>query len=73
MDELPTERHLPAPVPQPGCAPVQYVPMPNAAPLANQEPVELPTLDFQGIFSVLARRKWVILTLLFFCLGVCRT
>ena len=68
------ERHLPVSVDrqQPGQS---LVPssgaMPPVAPAPMQgSPVELPTLDFLGLFHTLARRKWIILAALVFWVGL---
>lgn len=70
------ERHLPVPaesdqssqgyslVPSTGVVP----PAPTAP--GQGSPVELPTLDFLGLFHTLARRKWIILAALVFWVGL---
>ncbi len=44
------------------------MPMPPAGPAGP--PVELPTLDFLGLFQVLARRKWILIAMLTFWVGL---
>ena len=74
------ERHLPVPVkpnqssqsyslvPSSGVVPPAPAPAP-AAPVQGA-PVELPTLDFLGLFHTLARRKWIILAAMVFWVGL---
>lgn len=70
------ELHLPVPVKpnQPSQSynlvpPSGVVPLAPAAPVEGA-PVELPTLDFLGLFHTLARRKWIILAALVFWVGL---
>jgi capsular exopolysaccharide synthesis family protein len=70
------ERHLPVPV-KPNQSSQSYslvpssgvVPPAPAAPVQGA-PVELPTLDFLGLFHTLARRKWIILAAMVFWVGL---
>ncbi len=60
---IPSEEHAPA---------VQLSPPQVAPPLPQppaKHPVELPTLDFLGLFQVLARKKWLILLVLACSMG----
>ena len=70
------ERHLPVPVePQQsgqsyGLVPSSGVVPPTPVAPMQGSPVELPTLDFLGLFHTLARRKWIILAALVFWVGL---
>ncbi|MDB4772495.1 polysaccharide biosynthesis tyrosine autokinase [Verrucomicrobiales bacterium] len=55
-------------VPSSGVVPPAPAPAP-AAPVQGA-PVELPTLDFLGLFHTLARRKWIILAAMVFWVGL---
>ena len=72
------ERHLPVPV-KPNQSSQSYSLVPSSgvvppapAPAAPVQgaPVELPTLDFLGLFHTLARRKWIILAAMVFWVGL---
>ncbi|MGY8687976.1 MAG: Wzz/FepE/Etk N-terminal domain-containing protein, partial [Verrucomicrobiales bacterium] len=64
------ERPLPATIEHSTPLAVQQTPIYMAPPPAATPPVELPTLDFLGLFQVIARRKWIILAMLLAWIGL---
>lgn len=71
----------PLPVPSQDRLPQQWSPsqeslaswrgqLPPGPPLSTATPVELPTLDFLGLFQIIARQKWLILLMLAAFLGL---